>query len=47
MIAIDLVLLEGFEGFSTHDERKERKSDFENSEDERRTTNKAMNPTNQ
>lgn len=27
----------GFEGFSGHDERKERKSDFENSEDERRT----------
>ncbi|XP_057966199.1 phosphatidylinositol/phosphatidylcholine transfer protein SFH8-like isoform X2 [Malania oleifera] len=26
-----------FEGFSTHDERRERKSDFENSEDERRT----------
>lgn len=26
-----------FEGFSGHDERKERKSDFENSEDERRT----------
>ncbi|KAG6516685.1 hypothetical protein ZIOFF_027158 [Zingiber officinale] len=26
-----------FEGFSSHDERKERKSDFENSEDERRT----------
>lgn len=27
----------GFEGFSSHDERRERKSDFENSEDERRT----------
>ncbi|KAG1347051.1 putative Bifunctional nuclease 2 [Cocos nucifera] len=27
----------GFEGMSSHDERKERKSDFENSEDERRT----------
>ncbi|CAL9063652.1 unnamed protein product [Musa banksii] len=27
----------GFEGFSSHDERKERKSDIENSEDERRT----------
>lgn len=27
----------GFEGSSTHDERRERKSDFENSEDERRT----------
>lgn len=27
----------GFEGFSGHDERRERKSDFENSEDERRT----------
>lgn len=27
----------GFEGFSCHDERRERKSDFENSEDERRT----------
>lgn len=27
----------GFEGFSGSDERKERKSDFENSEDERRT----------
>eukprot|EP00262_Sarcandra_glabra_P006751 TRINITY_DN1927_c0_g1_i1.p1 TRINITY_DN1927_c0_g1~~TRINITY_DN1927_c0_g1_i1.p1 ORF type:complete len:627 (-),score=129.38 TRINITY_DN1927_c0_g1_i1:276-2156(-) len=26
-----------FEGFSGHDERRERKSDFENSEDERRT----------
>ncbi|KAG1342821.1 putative Vacuolar protein sorting-associated protein 45 [Cocos nucifera] len=26
-----------FEGFSSHDERKERKSDFDNSEDERRT----------
>ncbi|XP_068642645.1 phosphatidylinositol/phosphatidylcholine transfer protein SFH8-like [Aristolochia californica] len=26
-----------FEGFSNHDERRERKSDFENSEDERRT----------
>ncbi|KAK4276558.1 hypothetical protein QN277_014691 [Acacia crassicarpa] len=26
-----------FEGFSGHDERKERKSDFENSEDDRRT----------
>ncbi|CAA6665598.1 unnamed protein product [Spirodela intermedia] len=26
-----------FEGFSCHDERRERKSDFENSEDERRT----------
>ncbi|XP_042482696.1 phosphatidylinositol/phosphatidylcholine transfer protein SFH8-like [Macadamia integrifolia] len=26
-----------FEGFSSHDERRERKSDFENSEDERRT----------
>lgn len=30
--------LTGFEGFSSHDERRERKSDFENSEDERRTT---------
>ncbi|KAF4351265.1 hypothetical protein F8388_019653 [Cannabis sativa] len=29
--------LAGFEGFSGSDERKERKSDFENSEDERRT----------
>ena len=29
--------ISGFEGFSGHDERKERKSDFENSEDERRT----------
>lgn len=27
----------GFEGFSGGDERRERKSDFENSEDERRT----------
>ncbi|KAK1327062.1 Bifunctional nuclease 2 [Acorus calamus] len=27
----------GFEGFSSHDEKRERKSDFENSEDERRT----------
>lgn len=27
----------GFEGFSGHDERRERKSDFENSEDDRRT----------
>lgn len=27
----------GFEGFSSHDEKKERKSDVENSEDERRT----------
>ncbi|XP_034198928.1 phosphatidylinositol/phosphatidylcholine transfer protein SFH8-like isoform X3 [Prunus dulcis] len=26
-----------FEGFSSHDERKERKSDYENSEDDRRT----------
>ncbi|KAL4198881.1 hypothetical protein AMTRI_Chr03g142270 [Amborella trichopoda] len=26
-----------FEGFSSHDEKRERKSDFENSEDERRT----------
>lgn len=37
-----------FEGFSGHDERRERKSDFENSEDERRSRNwslkkKAMN----
>lgn len=31
------VIFAGFEGFSSHDERKERKSDFENSEDERRT----------
>lgn len=30
-------MLTGFEGSSTHDEKKERKSDFENSEDERRT----------
>ncbi|KAH9621774.1 hypothetical protein KSS87_016555 [Heliosperma pusillum] len=29
----------GFEGFSGHDERRERKSDFENSEDERRSKN--------
>ena len=29
----------GFEGFSVHDERRERKSDFENSEDERRSKN--------
>ncbi|XP_057527565.1 phosphatidylinositol/phosphatidylcholine transfer protein SFH8-like [Amaranthus tricolor] len=28
-----------FEGFSGHDERRERKSDFENSEDERRSRN--------
>ena len=27
----------GFEGFSGHDERRERRSDFENSEDDRRT----------
>lgn len=27
----------GFEGFSGNDERRERKSDFENSEDDRRT----------
>lgn len=27
----------GFEGFSGHDERRERKSDIENSEDDRRT----------
>lgn len=27
----------GFEGFSGHDERKERKSDIENSEDDKRT----------
>lgn len=27
----------GFEGFSGHDERKERKSDLENSEDDKRT----------
>ncbi|KAF3617138.1 Phosphatidylinositol/phosphatidylcholine transfer protein SFH8 [Capsicum annuum] len=32
-----LALSLGFEGSSTHDEKKERKSDFENSEDERRT----------
>ncbi|XP_028765995.1 phosphatidylinositol/phosphatidylcholine transfer protein SFH8 isoform X2 [Neltuma alba] len=30
-------MLPSFEGFSGHDERKERKSDFENSEDDRRT----------
>ena len=29
--------ISGFEGFSGNDERRERKSDFENSEDERRT----------
>ncbi|PHU04636.1 Phosphatidylinositol/phosphatidylcholine transfer protein SFH8 [Capsicum chinense] len=32
-----LALSLGFEGSSTHDEKRERKSDFENSEDERRT----------
>ena len=38
MFRADLVHYAGFEGFSGHhDERKERKSDFENSEDERRT----------
>lgn len=31
------MIFAGFEGFSSHDDRKERKSDFENSEDERRT----------
>ncbi|KAL6007147.1 Phosphatidylinositol/phosphatidylcholine transfer protein sfh6 [Asimina triloba] len=40
-----------FEGFSSHDEKKERKSDFENSEDERRTRigslkKKAINASN-
>lgn len=30
-------VLKGFEGFSGHDERKERKSDFEISEDDKRT----------
>lgn len=30
-------VLLGFEGFSSHEERKERKSDFENSEEDRRT----------
>lgn len=30
-------IVTGFEGFSGSDERRERKSDFENSEDERRT----------
>lgn len=30
-------ILAGFEGFSGSDEKKERRSDFENSEDERRT----------
>lgn len=34
---VSFSLLTGFEGSSTHDERRERKSDFENSEDERRT----------
>ncbi|BBG94892.1 Sec14p-like phosphatidylinositol transfer family protein [Prunus dulcis] len=29
--------MKSFEGFSSHDERKERKSDYENSEDDRRT----------
>lgn len=32
-----LLSVAGFEGFSGNDERRERKSDFENSEDERRT----------
>ena len=32
-----LYFVVGFEGFSGSDERRERKSDFENSEDERRT----------
>lgn len=32
-----VLVLTGFEGFYGSDERKERKSDFENSEDERRT----------
>ena len=32
-----LVIVAGFEGFSGSDEKKERRSDFENSEDERRT----------
>lgn len=27
----------GFEGFNSHDEKRERRSDFENSEDERKT----------
>lgn len=30
-------MLLGFEGLSGHEERKERKSDFENSEDDKRT----------
>lgn len=33
----DDVLFPGFEGFSSRDERKERKSDFENSEDDKGT----------
>lgn len=32
-----MLFLAGFEGFYGSDERRERKSDFENSEDERRT----------
>ncbi|XP_010327434.1 phosphatidylinositol/phosphatidylcholine transfer protein SFH6 isoform X2 [Solanum lycopersicum] len=34
---LDRFAMPCFEGSSTHDERRERKSDFENSEDERRT----------
>lgn len=34
---INFVCLIGFEGSSGNEERRERKSDFENSEDERRT----------
>ncbi|XP_047253881.1 phosphatidylinositol/phosphatidylcholine transfer protein SFH6 isoform X8 [Capsicum annuum] len=34
---LDRFAMPCFEGSSTHDEKKERKSDFENSEDERRT----------
>lgn len=37
MTRIFLSVSLGFEGFSNHDERKERKSDFENSEDDKRT----------
>ena len=38
-MVVDLFIFVGFEGFSGHDERRERKSDFENSEDERRSRN--------
>lgn len=54
LISTELTLamsLSGFEGSSSHDERKERKSDVDNSEDDRRTRmgslkKKAINASN-